>query len=166
MFWFLGGVDKWGPLSLTNGFAGTEEESLTSGVQTACRILYHLHVYLISISAGCSGWTRTPSWNLSVKVSLRSPLLLFLIKLISASAMGARLTAARDRWSTYSSLQAVILQNCSEMWATWVITTTPGFRDVARFSAIINQAVPQVHFFSFFFSFPVASEPFVLCCSS
>lgn len=45
---------------------------------------------------GCSGWTRTPSWNLSVKVSLRSPVLFFLIKLIRWSATGARLTAARD----------------------------------------------------------------------
>lgn len=128
-------------------------------------ILHHLHVYLISISAGCSGWTRTPSWNLSGKVSLRSPALFFLIKLIRQSATGARLTAARDRWSTYSNPQAVILQNCSEMWATWVFVTTQGCRDVAGFSAIINQAVLQVHFF-LFFSFPVASEPFISGCSS
>lgn len=128
-------------------------------------ILHRLHVYLISISAGCNGWTHALSWNLSGKVSLRSPTLFFLIKLIRQSATGARLTAARDRWSTYSNPQAVILQNCSEMWATWVFTTTQGCRDVAGFSAIINQAVLQVHFF-LFFSFPVAFEPFISGCSS
>lgn len=41
-------------------------------------------------------------------------------------------------------------KNCSEMWATWVFATTQGFRDVAGFSAIINQAVLQVRFFFHF----------------
>lgn len=119
-----------------------------------------LHVYLFSISVSCGGWTRTPSWNSSTKVSPRSPVLFFLIKLIRQSAMGARLTAARDRWCTYSSPRAVILRNCSEMWATWVIATTQGFRDVACFSAIIKQAaLPVQYFFFFFFHFLLLLSP-------
>lgn len=115
-----------------------------------------LRVYLISISVGCGGWTHMPSWNLSMKVSLRSPVLFFLIKLIRHSAMGARLTAARDCWCTYSNLRAVILRNCSEMWATWVIATTQDFRDIACFSAIIKQAALPVQLLLFFF--------FISCC--
>lgn len=118
-----------------------------------------LRIYLISISVGCGCWAFMPSQNSSVKVSLRSPMLFFLIKLIRQSAMGAGLTAARDRWCTYSNPRAVILWNCSEMWATWVITTTQGFRGVACSSAIIKQAaLPVQYIFSLFFFF-------ISCCS-
>lgn len=128
-------------------------------------ILHHLHVYLISISAGCSGWTRAPSWNLSGKVSLRSPALFFLIKLIRRSATGARLTAARDRWSTYSNPQAVILQNCSEMWATWVLRRLKAVGMLQASQLLLTRQFFKFFFFPFF-SFPVASEPFISGCSS
>lgn len=114
-------------------------------------ILHHLHVYLISISAGCSGWTRAPSWNLSGKVSLRSPALFFLIKLIRRSATGARLTAARDRWSTYSNPQAVILQNCSEMWATWVLRRLKAVGMLQASQLLLTRQFFKFFFFLFFF---------------
>lgn len=154
LFWCSQGVDKRGLLSLTNGFA----------VRRWTIRLRALDIMPDIISFCASIWLASPSAvavglacrNLSMKVSLRSPVLFFLIKLIRHSAMGARLTAARDCWCTYSNLRAVILRNCSEMWATWVIATTQDFRDIACFSAIIKQAALPVQLLLFFF--------FISCC--
>lgn len=96
-----------------------------------------------------------------MKVSLRAPVLFFLIKLIRQSAMGARLTAARDRRCTYFSPWAVIPRNCRETRATWVIATTQAFKGVASSSAIIKQASLPVQyiFFLVFFHFLLLPSP-------
>lgn len=139
------------------GLQLTEDEPFTSGVRTMCPISYRFctSTCLASPSAVAVGLARRHGTR-APKSARDHQCCFSLIKLIRQSAMGARLTAARDRWCTYSRPRAAILRNCSEMWATWVIAMTQGFRDVTCFSAIIKQAALPVQYFFFFF--------FISCC--
>lgn len=111
-------------LSLTNSSANSRRsggKSVISAAKAHCRIFYHLHVYLSVTQINMIirlinrvTWVCKSAWDHHCCIFL-------LINLIRGSAVGVRLTAARDHQSTYCGPLAVNLQRMwVKRWQQWL----------------------------------------------